>query len=119
MDERRKSTRFESSAIVKIAEIGNEQFFLKDISVTGCRIKCPSGSVIAPNKQFTLQIMPEREANIDSFTISSEPKWIHVDRNACEIGFPIIESPKGKQFQYYLDYLSWRSSHGKSITGTA
>jgi hypothetical protein len=41
-----------------------------------------------------------------------ESKWIHAAGYSCEIGFSILESPKGRSFQHYVDYLSWRSAMG-------
>jgi hypothetical protein len=29
---------------------------------------------------------------------------------SCDVGFQILESPKGKEFQRFVDYLAWRSS---------
>jgi hypothetical protein len=48
--------------------------------------------------------------------MTAEARWIRVNVNTSEAGFMIIDSPKGKQFQNYVDYLSWRYSHGKSMT---
>ena len=117
MKEQRKNTRFETQAKAVIKEIGKEEFPLKDISVTGCRIECPIEKDVMPNMQFTLQIFPESAAEIEPFNITAETKWVKVGVCTCEAGFLLLESPKKKQFQRYVDYLSWRYSQGLSITG--
>jgi hypothetical protein len=114
--EKRRDTRFLTIAKVVIKEFGKEVFQLKDLSITGCRLEYPIDTEISMDKQFSLEIIPEKEAKIKPFTITAESKWIRVSSNSCEAGFMIIESPKGKQFQNYVDYLSWRYSQGKSMT---
>ena len=115
--EKRKNARFLTGAKVTVKEFGRKKFRLIDLSVTGCRIEYPLDLEISPNARFSLKITPEGEANINSFSISAEVRWIRVSGNSCEAGFMITESPKGKQFLNYVDYLSWRYSHGKSMTG--
>ena len=117
MNEKRKNSRFQTIAKVKIKEIGNEDFPLKDLSVLGCRIECPIEKDIMPNMKFEIQIIPEGAAKIKSFIVKTESKWVRVGGNNCEIGFLIAEPPKGRQFHRYIDYLSWRYSQGESMTG--
>ena len=114
--EKRRDTRFLTIAKVAIKELGKEEFQLKDLSITGCRLEYPIDTEITLDKRFSLEIIPEKEAKIKPFLIIAESKWIRVSSNSCEAGFMITESPKGKQFQSYVDYLSWRYSQGKSMT---
>ena len=111
MSDLRKDTRYESFAKVKIKSIGKKEFALKDLSVTGCRMECPAEIDIMPSMVFTLQIKPENDSKISSFNLEAESKWIRISGSSCQIGFFIIQAPKGKQFQRYVDYLSWRHSH--------
>jgi hypothetical protein len=115
MAEKRKDSRFLTNAKALIKEFGKEEYQLKDLSVTGCRIEYPLDIEIILDRQFSIRIIPEKEAKINSFFITAEPRWIRVSSNSCEAGFLITESPKGKQFQNYVDYLSWRYSQGKSM----
>jgi len=116
MAEQRKNSRFLTTAKVVIKEFGKEEFQLKDLSITGCRLEYPLDTEISLDKRFSLEIIPETEAKIKPFSIDVESKWVRVSSNSCEAGFMITESPKGKQFQNYVDYLSWRYSQGKSMT---
>jgi len=114
--EQRKNFRFFTIARVIIKEFGGKEFQLKDLSITGCRLEYPLDIEISLNKRFSLEIIPEKEAKIKPFSITAESKWVGVSSNLYEAGFMITESPNGKQFQNYVDYLSWRYSQGKSMT---
>ena len=116
MKELRKNARYKTLAKVKIKECGEEEFTLKDLSVTGCRIECSAETEIVPQRHYKLEILPESEAEIEKFFLNAESKWIRLKSDSCEAGFNTSESPKGKQFQRYVDYLSWRYSHGDSMT---
>ena len=113
--ELRKNSRFLTAAKVTIKEFGKEEFQLKDLSITGCRLEYPLDVEILLDMRFSLKIIPEKESKIHSFSIIAQARWIRVSVNSCEAGFMISESPKGKQFQNYVDYLSWRYSQGKSM----
>ena len=117
MEEQRKNTRYQTFAKAHIDGIAHEDAVLKDISVTGCRIELSSFVQITPNKQYKLKIIPEDESKIDPFFLFAEAKWIGTEIDSYEFGFNIIKSPKGKQFQRYVDYLSWRYSQGNSMIG--
>ena len=113
--EKRKNSRFQSFAKVIIKEFGKEEFQLKDLSITGCRIEYPLDVEILLDTRFSLKIIPEKEAKIHPFSIIGEARWIRVSSTSCEAGFLITDSPRGKQFKSYVDYLSWRYSQGKSM----
>ena len=117
MTEQRKNTRYLTFARAHIEGVTREDAIVKDISITGCCVELPSIVTIAPNEKYKLKIIPEDEAKIDPFFLSVEAKWIGTEVDSYEFGFNIIESPKGKQFQRYVDYLSWRYSRGNSMTG--
>jgi hypothetical protein len=117
MGEKRKDTRYESTAKVIIEGISKEEGVLKDISVTGCRINLANYIEIKPHTQFKLKIIPEEASEIDSFHLAVENKWVGTEVDSFVFGFGIIKSPEGKQFGRYVDYLSWRYSQGSSMIG--
>jgi len=114
MDEKRKNTRFKTFAKARIMGVSEGETILKDLSVTGCLVECTSYAGIETNKRYGLEIIPESAADIGEFELLSEVRWMRSEGYSCEIGFIIIESPKGKLFQRYVDYLSWRASHVKT-----
>ena len=118
MSSSRKNIRFETSAGARIQDINQGTVLLKDISITGCRLECVPHSEIKLNTQYQIKIIPEEIAKIGIFDLVAESKWVLNLENSCEVGFSIVESPKKKQFQHYVDYLSWCYSHGKSMIGS-
>ena len=117
MTELRRNSRFQSIAKVKIEGIEQGETLLKDISITGCRVECTAYAEMKLNTRYNVSIIPEKAAEIGEFTMMVESRWIRTGSYFCEIGFSIVESPKKKHFQRYVDYLSWRNSQGKSMFG--
>ena len=116
MVENRRNLRYRTLAKAIIEKVYEGETLLKDISITGCKIECTTYVDIKMNVQYILRIIPEKAAKIGEFGILVESKWIRSADYSCEIGFTIVESPKGKHFQRYVDYLDWRNSQGSSLT---
>jgi len=116
MFEQRNHIRFKALAKVKIEETSINEALLNDLSITGCQVECTSYAELKLNKQYKLEIIPESDAKIGTFELLVELMWLHTEGYSCEVGFAILESPKGKLFERYVDYLSWRYFHGSSIT---
>ena len=83
---------------------------LKDISVTGCRIECTMHVDIEENSEHTITVCPEDNAGIGRFDLLVMCKWINSGSYTCNIGFSIKKSPGKKDFERYVDYLSWRQN---------
>ena len=118
MNEQRKFFRYKTLAKARLIEVSEGENLLKDISITGCLVECTSYAGIETNKQYNLEVKPESAAKIGTFELLVETKWMRAEAYSCEIGFAIVKSPKGKLFQRYVDYLSWRYSQGNSMTGS-
>jgi len=109
MSENRISPRYRSIARVEISKVSGGDGLLKNISITGCCVECTGTVDVKPTAQYQLAIKPEKESHIGSFEIAVECKWVRNDGDSStELGFSIIASPKGKQFQHYVDYLAYR-----------
>jgi hypothetical protein len=111
MVENRKSLRYQTLARARIEGTEGETL-LKDLSITGCCVECTMYMDIQPNAQYKIAVFPETAAGIGEFELLAESKWVRTSGYSCEIGFAILKSPKGRLFQRYVDYLSWRSSLG-------
>ena len=109
MLENRKNPRYQSLAHVRIPGVSGGENILKDISVTGCCVECTGEADLRAGTQYHIEIQPEQLANIDKFKLTVERKWVQSGDYSTEIGFFILASPKGRQFQRYVDYLSYRS----------
>ena len=118
MVEKRKFARYKTFAKAKIKGLSEGETLLKDLSVTGCLVECTSYAGIEINKQYKLEIIPESASKIGGFEFLVEAMWMRAEGYSSEIGFCIVQSPKGKLFERYVDYLSWRYSHGSSMTGS-
>jgi len=110
MQDNRKNQRFKTTAQVHIPDIQKGENLLKDLSITGCCIECPFFTEIRLDKIYKLEIVPEVIAKIESFVLEVLPKWIRSVGDTGEVGFNVIASPKGKEFQNYVDYLAYRSA---------
>jgi len=111
MQERRKDLRSHSIGRAYVDCIPEGDIFLKNLSITGCCLECASNAEnIQLNEVYSITVNPEDEAKISKFFISAKCRWIHKTDSSCEIGFQITISPKGKDFQNYVDYLSCHSN---------
>jgi hypothetical protein len=106
--ENRKNRRYPSIAKVRIPGAFTGEALLKDISITGCRIECTMHVDIGENSQHSITVCPESDAGIGGFDLLAECRWIHSGGYSCDIGFDIKKSPGKKDFERYVDYLSWR-----------
>jgi len=88
---------------------------IKDLGVTGC---CIEGTVymdIKPGEKYKVRILPEEDSGIGAFELLGEARWVRAGSYSYEAGFFVVESPRGKLFQRYVDYLAWRASN---VTGS-
>jgi hypothetical protein len=114
MVENRKNTRYRTLAHARIKGISGGEPLLKDLSITGCCVESTSYVEIKLNTRYKIEVLPEVAAKIGNFELLAESRWLRTLGYSCEIGFAILESPKGRSFQRYVDYLSWRSEAGSS-----
>jgi len=94
--------------MVQIPKAFTGDALLKDISITGCRIECTMHVDVKENSQYSITVIPEENTGIGRFDLLAECKWLHADSYSCNIGFEICKSPGKKDFERYVDYLSWR-----------
>jgi hypothetical protein len=106
----RSHVRYRTYAKVKIRGIMEQQSLLKDISVTGCRVECTALADICIDSTYTLEVIPEPGSKIGRFDLEVKVVWISTADYSGDVGFVITASPKGKLFQRYVDYLSWKGN---------
>jgi hypothetical protein len=109
MFKERKAVRYSSLATAQLPGIFDGEVLLKDISITGCRLESTIIVDLLPNSRCTMKVLPEPIAKIKNFDLVVECRWVKSGNYSCEFGFSIVESPKGKFFQRYVDYLSYHS----------
>jgi hypothetical protein len=114
MVDNRKNFRYQTLAKARIEGITEADVLLKDLSITGCCIESTIYLNVKKDSQYKIEIVPETAARIGSFELLTELRWIRASGYSCEAGFSILESPKGRLFQRYVDYLAWRASMGQN-----
>ena len=112
--EKRNKHRYPSLAKAKVIGVDCGETLLKDLSIIGCCLASAGDGEVKPGNHYKIEIIPEEAAEIGKFDIIAELKRSKHEDNTIELGFAILESPKGKQFQRYVDYLAWRSEAGLS-----
>jgi hypothetical protein len=110
MLEKRKNIRYPTLAHARIPGVLEGENLLNDLSITGCCVECTVYVDIPEGTQLQMEIKPEKAAQIGNFQLVVERKWLRSGGHSSEIGFSIVASPKGKQFQRYVDYLAYRSA---------
>jgi hypothetical protein len=115
----RKSVRYPAHARARIPAAFTGDAFLRDISITGCCIECTINIDIKANASYKIEIFPEASSEIGNFEVTAESRWVRIGGYSCEVGFRIIASPKGRLFQRYVDYLSWRSDASTVFGGVS
>ncbi len=108
--DKRKSPRFLSHARVRISGAFDGEAVLKDISITGCGIESTMHINVKPGDRFTMEVICEPASRVGKFNLQVEAVWVRTKDYFCEAGFSIVASPTGKQFQHYVDYLSFRAN---------
>jgi hypothetical protein len=109
MFEQRKNKRYPATARAHIPDLFKGEALLKDLSITGCCIESTMYVDIKLGVQYKVEIIPEAVSRIEKFELLVKSCWIRTGGYSCEIGFSVIASPRGKSFERYVDYLSWRS----------
>jgi hypothetical protein len=106
----RKSIRYPTLARALVPELFDGEALLKDLSITGCCVEYTMFVDVKLNVEYKLQVIPDSAAKIPPFELQVESRWVRSGGYSCEIGFAITVSPKGRDFQRYVDYLAWRST---------
>jgi hypothetical protein len=108
MGEKRKHIRYASSAAV---QAGDRVYSLKDISLSGCCLRCPDNAgALGLDREYKVTVMPEPEAQVIPFDLLIELCWSRDTEGVHELGCFITGFPKGKQYQRFADYMAWRIS---------
>jgi hypothetical protein len=109
--EYRSHIRYRSFARVKFRRLEGKENLLKNISVLGCCVECTSLADIHLDGEYVLEVMPEAASKIGYFELEVKAVWIRPSGYSGDVGFVITASPRGKLFQRYVDYLSWRDAN--------
>ncbi|MDR0635745.1 MAG: PilZ domain-containing protein [Treponema sp.] len=109
--ENRRYKRYSSMALVRINEFEGEAL-LKDISIHGFCLESRTYVDLTPKEHYTIQIIPETDTGIASFTLAVELRWIHRARGLFLAGFALDSHSMDGSMQQYIDRLKAREHSG-------
>jgi hypothetical protein len=104
-----RDPRYTSSGRVYIAEVTNTEAVLKNLSSSGLCIQSNDFLEVVPKSRYSVDIIPEKESNIDKFNLEIESRWVRTKRRSSESGFVIVIPPgtSGQEvLEQYLSYLA-------------
>ena len=107
----RNNIRYSSHAHARMPGIFEGDAILKNFSITGCCIEATTRINITLHEIYVIDIIPEKASKVKKFSVSAEARWLRMVDYSCSAGFYIAASPKGKFFQYFVDYISYLSAH--------
>jgi hypothetical protein len=105
----RKGPRHPSQAQARVIGLMNNAGMLKDIDILGCRIETTVQVDVWEGQTYKIEVIPEKDSRIGKFSLSAEARWVKRGEYSCEMGFLIIASPQGRDFQRYVDYLALKN----------
>jgi hypothetical protein len=111
----RRDSRYTSKGQVYIAAVLDANAVLKNLSSSGLCIESKEFMNIAPHSKYTVDVFPEKEANIKPFTLDIESKWIRTKKDLSESGFVIIIPPGTSAKELLAEYLDFLSQHAKLV----
>jgi hypothetical protein len=111
----RKTPRYESGGQVYIAEVLDTKAVLKNLSSSGLCIESEEFMDIVPHAQYSVNIVPEEESDINPFTVTIESKWIRTRKDRSESGFVIVIPPGTSAEDLFNEYLNFLSEHAKVV----
>jgi hypothetical protein len=113
MIEKRKFTRYTTSAKVQINTYTEALVLLRDISRHGCCISYPdtlsaSSINLETAHEYTLEIFPEPDG-VEEFKLIIRPCWTRIKNGMCETGCLIVQFPTQEDNENFTAYLAWQS----------
>jgi len=104
-----RDTRFSSKGQVFISQISNTEALLKNLSASGLCIKSEGFMEVIPKTRYSIDVVPEKDSNIDKFSLEIESRWVRAKMKASESGFVIVVPPgttAKSLFEQYLQFLA-------------
>jgi hypothetical protein len=108
----RADLRYGTDGQAYITQVLNGPAVLKNLSAGGMCIQCNQFVIVAPGEKYTIDVLPEKNAQVERFSLDVESRWVCARINYCEMGFAIVVSPgtpAEAQLKRYLDFLAGHS----------
>ncbi|MCL1927862.1 MAG: hypothetical protein FWG07_03590 [Treponema sp.] len=104
-----RDPRFATNGQVYISQVTNTDALLKNLSASGLCIESSGFMDVIPKTRYSVDIIPEKEANVDKFSLEIESRWVKAKMKSSESGFVIVIPPgtTGKTLlEQYIGYLA-------------
>jgi hypothetical protein len=109
----RKTPRFETRGKVYIAEVLDTDAIVKNLSASGLCLESPEFMNVVPNAKYTVDLVPEKESEMDPFKIDIESRWVRTTQAKSESGFVIVVPPGTPGESLLKQYLEFLEQHAK------
>ncbi|MDR1058667.1 MAG: PilZ domain-containing protein [Treponema sp.] len=99
-----RAPRYDCIATVRINGFDGRAI-LRNINQGGFRMESKTYAALTVNEHYTLEIQPEEVANVNSFGLTVEVRWIRSTEHNFNVGFRIIKQSADRAFEKYLEYI--------------
>jgi len=107
MSENRINPRYKTLGKARIPGIIEKDLDLINISITGICLKCGEGiDKLKIGGKYTVIVKSKSFFKTYDFEVKTECKWLRARKPVSEIGLSITASPKGRNFQTYVDFIT-------------
>jgi hypothetical protein len=103
--ESRRAVRYSSMATVKINGFEGEAL-IKDINANGLCMESLTYASLEVYECYVMFISPEPSFGVETFELKVKVQWLHSSAALFSTGFSIVEPPRGRAFQKYIDAVS-------------
>ena len=106
-----RKPRYQAKGKVFIAEVPNTETLIKNLSSTGLCIESTGFMDVLPKERYVADIVPEKDSNINQFSLEIETRWVKAKMKSSESGFAIVFPPGTHGhavLEQYLNYLASR-----------
>jgi len=104
-----RKERYQAKGQVYIAEVPNTAALLKNLSTTGLCIESTGFMEVIPKERYSVDIVPEKDSNINQFSLDIETRWVRTKMKSSESGFVILIPPGTSghaALEKYINYLA-------------
>jgi hypothetical protein len=102
-DESPRAPRY--SCVAKVSINGFEgEAVLRNINHGGFRMESRTYAAIMVGEHYTMWIKPEVSANLPSFNLEVEVRWVRSTETSFNSGFLVIKPPADRSFEKYIEH---------------
>jgi hypothetical protein len=109
-----RAPRYNSVARVRINGFEGEAV-LRNVSIGGFRMESRTYAAIQIGERYLMWIQPEPSANVSTFELEVEVRWVQSSETSFSSGFLIISVPVSPYYEKYIERIKMTFPAGKEI----